>query len=127
MAEEGECTPKQSPRSRKRIRGTPTFETPHRPRKSQRVPLKEQGNGQAYRRCLFVQDKGEKSEPWSEDELKALVEFVLFNSESWPTHKQYEFWNKAADFVRNRASTGHTRSGKYCSCRDSSFLPWLYN
>ena len=42
-------------------------------------------------------------ETWSDAELQALVEFVLFHDtgERWPTHKRMEHWKNAADFVKN--------------------------
>ena len=76
----------------KRLRGTPTFQTPHRPRK--RAPLRGivagEGDEIPVRHLSF--DAGPQMEPmgaWSEVEVKALVEFVLFHTtgESWPTHK----------------------------------------
>lgn len=42
---------------------------------------------------------------WSEAEVKALVEFVLFHSYNrWP-HKLNEFRDKAGAFVKNRAKS----------------------
>ena len=40
--------------------------------------------------------------PWSEKEVKALVEFILFHSpgDKWPTTKNDHFWRNAAMFVK---------------------------
>jgi len=45
-----------------------------------------------------TQNSGEK---WSDAEIKALVEFVLFHSSGykWPTHKLDKFWNSAREFL----------------------------
>ena len=106
-------TPTGGMLSLKRPRGTPTFQTPRRPRK--RAPLREivaqEGEAVPARRLSF--DAAPQS--WSGVEVKALVEFVLFHStgERWPTHKQTVFWSNAAEFVKKRARTSHVRSGKF--------------
>ena len=42
---------------------------------------------------------------WSVDEVKALVEFVLFRTdpEKWLSHKRDEFWESAARFVQRQS------------------------
>jgi len=71
--------------------------TPHREQK--RVALREilaasndlEPEGPEPR-CLTYTNVNLK-EKWSNDELKALVQFILFHSsgELWPSHKQEEF------------------------------------
>ena len=52
------------------------------------------------------------NEKWSDSELKALVEFVLFynTGENWPGHKQTEFWSSASTFVSSRSGVATERS-----------------
>ena len=47
------------------------------------------------------------SDSWSEAEVKALIEFILFHSkgDKWPTHHQMEFCDAAAGFVQSRVKT----------------------
>ena len=58
---------------------------------------------------LFVYFK----EQWSENEVEALAQFVLFYTpgEKWPAHKQLNFWTGASDFIQQRVGTDVTRSG----------------
>ncbi len=96
MAEKpGDGTPTEE-RSLKRHRSTPTFQTPHRPRK--RAPLREipaqvREEGAPVRRLSFATAGPPAQGTCTEVELKALVEFVLFHStgEHWSTHKQEAF------------------------------------
>ena len=58
-------------------------------------------------------------EKWCNNELKALVKFILFHSsgEKWPCHKQTAFWNSAGAFVKERSGSSHCGSGLQCiSC-----------
>jgi len=50
-------------------------------------------------------------EKWSNDELKALVECILFHSsgELWPSHKQEVFWNNAGEFVKESSGNSQCR------------------
>ena len=52
--------------------------------------------------------------PWSEKEVKALVEFILFHSpgDKWPTTKNDHFWRNAALFVKERSSANMLRTSK---------------
>ena len=52
-------------------------------------------------------------EQWSENEVEALTQFVLFytSGEKWPAHKQSNFWTGASDFIQQRVGTDITRSG----------------
>jgi len=105
----------------KRPRGSPTMCTPHREQK--RVPLREimvarndlEPGGPEPRRLTFnnVETTVYTKEKWCNDELKALVEFILFHSsgELWPSHKQEVFWNSAGEFVKERSGSSQCRSG----------------
>lgn len=67
------------------------------------------------RRLSFAEEPLQKKQGvWSENEVKALVEFVLLYSNTvvWPTHKELEFWESAAEFVKNRVKSTSLRSGK---------------
>lgn len=100
----------------KRDRSTPTGQTPQRPKK--RVPLREREHTLGYappagmRLPLFP-----PATPgtWSPDEVKSLVEFVLFHGDpvqKWPTHKRDDFWASAARFVQTRNHATLRRTGK---------------
>lgn len=55
------------------------------------------------------------TEAWSDEENKALVEFVLFHCEptEWLSHsKTSKFWKDAAEFVWQRSKATMKRSGK---------------
>ena len=66
-----------SPHRHKRLRGTPTGHTPHRPPK--RIPLHARDQPVVVeRRRLSYADEPKKTgpSPWTEEEIKALVEFL---------------------------------------------------
>lgn len=74
----------------KRPRGNPTGQTLSRPRK--RIPLRDrEADIEVPIRCLAF--SAEPPRQWSEEEIKALVEFVLFHGtrEHWPIHKLVPF------------------------------------
>jgi len=108
-------TPKNA--ALKRPRGSPTVCTPHREQK--RVPLREilaasndlEPGGPEPRRLTYKNVN--VKEKWCNDELKALVEFILFHSsgELWPSHKQEVFWNSTGEFVKERSGSSQCRSG----------------
>lgn len=90
-------------------------------------PLKDRGLGRSIvlsstKRQLFFSCEREKSptaslavETWTNEENRALVEFVLFysNPNTWPKFsKRHKFWKELADFVQPRARTLTKRSGK---------------
>jgi len=111
--------------SRKHPRGSPTLLTPQRAQK--RVPLREivvNGARQLEQQleqpleCNSVPGTQKTNEKWSDEELKALVEFVLFYStgDTWPGHKQTEFWSNAGTFVSSRSGATTTRTGMYMCC-----------
>ena len=113
-------------RIQKRPRGSPTLLTPRRSKK--RIPFRElvaSGSTVAslVPTTLTYETEGgcndgptKTKEQWSESELKALTEFVLFHTsgESWPSHKQDAFWKCASEFVKSRGGALNvTRSGKF--------------
>ena len=111
-----ENTPKNA--VSKRPRGSPTMHTPHREQK--RVSMQESmaSNGTARGilepiRLSMNDASGNVKEKWSNDELKALIEFILFHpsGEQWPSHKQAVFWNRAGEFVKERSGSSLSRSG----------------
>lgn len=54
-------------------------------------------------------------ETWTEEENKALVEFVLFYGDQtvWPSHsKKSRFWVDAANYVQCRSRATNRRTGK---------------
>ena len=86
----------------KRPRGTPTNLTPQRPKKKSsrdREGLKGHLN---LDNCSAASPHKVPHETWTDSELKALVEFVLFYStgEHWPHHKWADFWSKAGEFIQ---------------------------
>ena len=129
---EGECWNSRTPEfaANKRPRSSPTLCTPHREEK--RIPLRDIANRfdpdsslprtslRLAPRTLIGCDPAtnntsrDSKEKWTNDELKALTEFILFHTsgESWPTHKQEAFWESAAEFLQQRVGTV-LRSGKY--------------
>ena len=82
-AQMADSTPR---RAQKRPQGTPTGPTPHQPRKKTPVRYQEGTSGVPVRLLTF---SAECPGMWSEEEIKALVEFaVLFQGtgEHWPVH-----------------------------------------
>ena len=57
------------------------------------------------------------SGPWSEEEVKGLVNYVRCRgfSHTWPAIKQSEFWVCAATFVSNCVPDHSERTGVYGS------------
>ena len=105
---------------------------------SKRVPLREiteVNNLQSPRLLpsrLTYKDESNKQlkskVEWSNSELKALTEFVLFHTtgETWPSHKQVAFWKSAGEFVKNRGGVDSTyRSGK-CSKHCLYFIELMH-
>lgn len=96
-------------------RSSPTFLTPRRPRK--RPPLRDSGLQGSVRHLSFQDETHVHAVrsvvSWSKEELKYLVEFILFHGtgQEWPTHKRTAFWEEAGSFVRRRARTSNIRSG----------------
>ena len=127
------CTPENL--TKKRSRSSPTLQTPHR--ESKRIPLRQWNQNCAEnsevglsppRPRVLSETFSKKSNPkekWTDDELAALTEFVLFHTEgtTWPSHKQEGFWSAASEFVQTRS--GHCRSGK-CYCLIACIIQVLY-
>ena len=107
----------------KRPRGTPTFQTPHRPAK--RVPLRQlppEEAGVQPRRIIATASSGQaqaskesrrKGGTWSRGQIKALVEFVLLHciGDTWSTHISMAMWTAAGEFVHMRTGDDTARSG----------------
>ena len=64
---------------------------------------------------VFVTQPSRRAEPWGEEEIKALIEFILFyeREDKWPCHKHSAFWKGAGTFIQVRCKTPHLRSGDY--------------
>ena len=115
----------------KRPRSSPTLSTPYRQEK--RVPFRELVNHEAGHEVddeeveeeapatlqlapkrLITRSENDSREKWSEEEVKALAEFILFHTpgDNWPSHKQEAFWLSASKFVKHRVkSSAVCRSG----------------
>ncbi len=108
--------------SQKRPRGSPTFLTPTNPAKK-RMPRRmlhnEETQSRGRRRILDFHSAPRspvissssasttnrrvyRGKSWTDSEVSALVEFVLFHSSGmkWPTHHQKDFWAAASSFVQ---------------------------
>jgi len=50
----------------------------------------------APRRVISCRESSDSRGKWSEEEVKALAEFVLFHTagDKWPLHKQIAFWTR---------------------------------
>ena len=55
-----------------------------------------------------------RSRCWTDAEVKALVEFILFHfsGSKWPSDHQMDFWEAAASFIKSRAQAKDEESGK---------------
>ena len=99
---------------RSRVQSSPTLMTPVRAQK--RAPLREivEEVGETRMQLTYESDES-RSINWSNDELKALVEFILFNGKGdvWPTHHRMDFWSSAAGFIKMRSNTSNQRSSNY--------------
>ena len=128
-----ESDPSDETANSKRPRGSPTLSTPHRQEK--RVALRDlvnhevnhegrvQGDREgdhrdtlptpnlAPRRLINCRGSSDSREKWSEEEVKALAEFVLFHTpgDKWPSHKQNAFWTSASKFVEQRVESSVVR------------------
>ena len=102
-------------------KSTPTFNTPVRPHK--RRPLRElvQVEGLDLPRTRLYSEHNsistKRSSSWSQEEIKALLQFVLLHSDglSWPTHHNMAIWNAAGSFIKMKLGTEHCRSGEEIS------------
>lgn len=99
---------------------TPSRRSSHSPlhkRRPERVPLRQicTGKGdEAAKKKLFdggsPENTSQRTDVWSEEENKALIEFVLFHhSDVWPTFvESHKFVRQTAEFVFKRAKTKRT-------------------
>ena len=72
--------------------------------------------GRTHPRILFPSHvRGQQNKKWSEAEKCALVRFVQHESGGKITHKQMEYWSRAATFVQQESKNVHQCKGKYCS------------
>ena len=87
-----------------------SLSTPRRPR--QRVPLRQLPET-VSRKQLFEPEASISSLPWSEKEVKALVEFILFHDscDRWPSTKNTKFWKAVSLFVHQRSGADMSRTG----------------
>ena len=99
--------------SKKRSR-SPTFQTPIRPAKSQRNPLRQQMDHSSDHPVVRLSSSFSSVTitVWEREEIKALVEFILLMSPSnkWPCHKNMTFWREAGNFVQKRVGSHHISS-----------------
>ena len=114
----------------KRGRPPPTGLTPQQRRKSRRrTPLRSSCESTYGRTLAYDEDRVERQQQqqqhagrsqfvslvaWSDAEMRALVEFLLFYSPNnqWPsTSKKLKIWSSAAKFVHERCRSQHQRSG----------------
>lgn len=88
--------------SEKRPRGSPTGYTPR-----QETKKRETRPPTFKKRLSFNVSK------WSDLECGALVEFVIANKggEAWPFGKENQFWDAAADHIKQRTGSEIHRSG----------------
>ena len=62
------------------------------------------------------------SKPWMEEEVKALVNYLRCRGkDTWPTSKNKEFWDSAANFILNCTSSSHKRTGMMSVCINSLY------
>ena len=95
-----------------------------------RVPLRSLATLNARKRLLFAEaeSQGGPKQPtcidtWSDEESKALVEFVLFHAQEgrWPTFpKSSKFWAEVAEYVQKRGGSDSKRTGKWIRAEISS-------
>ena len=88
--------------SEKKPRGSPTGDTPRQKDKRREV------QAQASRKKLSF-----NVSKWSDLECSALVEFVIHKKggHSWPFGKETQFWDSAAEYVKQRTESEILRSG----------------
>ncbi|XP_065887166.1 uncharacterized protein [Dysidea avara] len=116
------CTPENS--TQKRARSSPTLQTPHREPK--RIPLRQQDQNrnslsprvlsQTFRNRSNHIHNPKPKERWTDSELRALTDFVLFHCEgnAWPAHKREDFWGSASEFVQARSGLSTCRTAQAC-------------
>lgn len=113
------CTPENS--TQKRARSSPTLQTPHREPKRISLRQQDQNRNSLSPRVLSQTFRNRSNhnpkpkERWTDSELRALTDFVLFYCEgnAWPAHKREDFWGSASEFVQTRSGLSTCRTGRY--------------
>ena len=103
---------------RKRVRGTPTGDTPKQ--QAKRSYLQSRVNVKGKNKLSFSGEDAvctkmpRKGGNWTAHEEKALVEFVMLNSkeDKWPITISGAFWELGANFVSQRCVVLQ-RTGEY--------------
>ena len=51
---------------------------------------------------------------WTDEEFQALISFLMLYTDgnSWPSHKDENFWDKAGAFIQQQLQTNHCRTGR---------------
>ena len=83
----------------KRIRSSPTRKTP-------RQPSKRSLNTSSF--CEGPSSLFTPTAKWTDHEDKALVQFLLFTGNEWPTTKSTKLWEGASTFLYNLCGTRQT-------------------
>ena len=106
--------------SAKRSRGSPTGITPVRAKKK-RAPQRLEGQ-HGVRRVLArsyppttVPVTVVPGTAWSVRETLALVDFIISQKSvknDWPKHCYTDFWNRASEYIQDRAESTIVRTGK---------------
>ena len=91
----------------------PPYHTPRRPPKRTPLRVRDQQQQVERRRLSYEAEPKSGPSPWTEEEIKALVEFILFyeKDNKWPSHKRSEYWKGAGRFIQIRCRCSQ-RSGK---------------
>ena len=109
---------------RERFLSSPTGRTPRQ--RSKRMDLRHvtaHSDLHEPRRLLLGESSEQSDTPailsqrtaWSDGETKALLEFLLLHrpGDKWPSTKNQQFWNSAAEFVELRGEGRIRRSGRF--------------
>ena len=118
----------------KRMRGSPTGNTPKQPHKRQSLRRTHAAIGSAplpRRQLSFSEREATKShtvttnkmqvQEWTMKEEIALVEFILFHGFNWPSTKLPQFWERAAKYLEQTCGT-QRRTSECMMFYLSSFL-----
>ena len=107
-----------SPHRHKRFRGTPTGHTPRRPPKRTPLRVRDQQQQVERRRLSYEAEPKSGPSPWTEEEIKALVEFILFyeKDNKWPSHKRSSTGKGQADSSKSDADVRNVLVNNTCLC-----------
>ena len=64
-------------------------------------------------------------DPWSDEENKALVKFVLlyYNGDGWPSYKKASmFWKDASEYVKQQSNATQKRTGENICMLDNETI-----